>query len=772
MMTQHQVAEAIAKLDEKSLTQDLLIPLVQLIHPGRTEYTHSATEAGRDVVSFGKDSLGRHHLVLVQAKSAKVSFGAEKFGGLYQTALIARKQGITTESGQKLIPHEVWLMVPFPFPENERRQVADVLSEMERESIKLIAGDELCCLIAEKIPEAASQYLSEDGNRTAALAAKLGLHSESRAFGLSADRKISDFYVSTHLAPEAHLTRDVLDGLIEVTDFEETLNFKAQELQPRTDEEMLTSQLPKPLLTFVSRSSRLRSLASEYDMRVVFRLPQRQTTVPRYTLSWSLSGCLDSELNQLEMAIRECPKVLDTSPIKIRRVCELFGKTERLLRHADIDLGCVTNVEIPQQSETIANIERTLERIQGGGRPDQEQQGQLDTLVRVAVPNPIHILELGRVVLVEGGPGYGKTTLLRTLGTSLIAAGRRMAFVFCHSIDPKLARSTLSEIVRKCDAGNQYREGVPKDTILILDGLDECPFDLSDKILRPSDHFASIVVSCRTAFDTELREQCLHVGVAPFSSEDRRNFFRKWFAGDQALQEKAHQLISKYPDIDEHTHLPLVATILAALIERQHEPKTRAEIYSQRLDLLLERWDKARGVQRLEVNEPDVKRRFLQQLAFNIHDLDDRTRLFPLDQIELAYETSLGGRGYKLRFEDVLQDLIVGNGLLIQERKGVFSLGHLSFQEHLAGEFLARTKTVSQLSEYLADDWWNEPLNFWASIKGDLTEFIEQLVSEDALESHALQIAEMLRYAPYTSPGARDSTLDLAKWAGHRAMRE
>ena len=99
-------------------------------------------------------------------------------------------------------------------------------------------------------------------------------------------------------------------------------------------------------------------------------------------------------------------------------------------------------------------------------------------------------------------------------------------------------------------------------------------------------------------------------------------------------------------------------------------------------------------------------------------------------------------------------------------------MGHPSFQEHLAGEFLARTKTVSQLSEYLADDWWNEPLNFWASIKGDLTEFIEQLVSEDALESHALQIAEMLRYAPYTSPGARDSTLDLAKWAGHRAMRE
>ena len=79
----------------------------------------------------------------------------------------------------------------------------------------------------------------------------------------------------------------------------------------------------------------------------------------------------------------------------------------------------------------------------------------------------------------------------------------------------------------------------------------------------------------------------------------------------------------------------------------------------------------ARGVQRLEVNEPDVKRRFCSSLhsTFTIlmigHD-------YSLDQIELAYETSLGGRGYKLRFEDVLQDLIVGNGLLIQERKGVF----------------------------------------------------------------------------------------------------
>ena len=182
-----------------------------------------------------------------------------------------------------------------------------MLFEMERESIKLIAGDELCCLIAEKFLKQPVSIFLKTGNRTVALAAKLGLHSESRAFGLSADRKISDFYVSTHLAPEAHLTRDVLDGLIEVTDFEETLNFKAQELQPRTDEEMLTSQLPKPLLTFVSRSSRLRSLASEYDMRVVFSAATTTNYCSALHPFLVAVRVLDSELNQLEMAIRECP---------------------------------------------------------------------------------------------------------------------------------------------------------------------------------------------------------------------------------------------------------------------------------------------------------------------------------------------------------------------------------------------------------------------------------------------------------------------------------
>jgi len=78
------------------------MPLIEKIHPGKIEYTHSANEAGRDLVSFGSDSLNRSHILCIQVKAKQISYGAS-FGKVQETTKLAKEVGITIENGSPLV---------------------------------------------------------------------------------------------------------------------------------------------------------------------------------------------------------------------------------------------------------------------------------------------------------------------------------------------------------------------------------------------------------------------------------------------------------------------------------------------------------------------------------------------------------------------------------------------------------------------------------------------------------------------------------------------
>jgi len=74
----------------------------------------------------------------------------------------------------------------------------------------------------------------------------------------------------------------------------------------------------------------------------------------------------------------------------------------------------------------------------------------------------------------------------------------------------------------------------------------------------------------------------------------------------------------------------------------------------------------------------------------------------------------------------------------------------------------------SEAAARFGDDWWREPLNFYACIKGDITEFADRLLDQREFGGASRQLTEMLKYAPYTSAGIveafgeyREEDLDL-----------
>ena len=177
------------------------------------------------------------------------------------------------------------------------------------------------------------------------------------------------------------------------------------------------------------------------------------------------------------------------------------------------------------------------------------------------------------------------------------------------------------------------------------------------------------------------------------------------------------------------------------------EPTTKSEIYRHRLRLLLGDWDNAKGVARNEIG-PHLKMRFLKALAFYAHSKSQR--YIGKNDLMDVYCSALGAKGYQVTLDDLLEELVTANGVLDQEGND-YTFGHLSFQEHLAGEYIAENLTTGKIAQLIGNDRWIESLRFYAGIKGDITDLINYF--EDAEETHlyAMTLSDLANHAPYTT---------------------
>jgi hypothetical protein len=179
----------LGKLEESELINMVLYPLLEIIHPGRLEFTHSTNEAGRDIISYGKSIIDRDDILCVQVKANNVSYGSQFQTKVVAPAELAKKEGVTLQNGTQIFPNEVWFITSTPFPSSKRILVADTLKELERKNIKFIPGEELCQLIIEKMPNLATQLLEYNNNNIISIISEFSKHSDGIAFNLDPQKK-------------------------------------------------------------------------------------------------------------------------------------------------------------------------------------------------------------------------------------------------------------------------------------------------------------------------------------------------------------------------------------------------------------------------------------------------------------------------------------------------------------------------------------------------------------------------------------------------------
>lgn len=276
--------------------------------------------------------------------------------------------------------------------------------------------------------------------------------------------------------------------------------------------------------------------------------------------------------------------------------------------------------------------------------------------------------------------------------------------------------------------------------ILLLDGLDESSSRTRRAFVRDAvAAFASrypnsrIVLTCRILSYQDSRWQIPDfpaVKLAPLDDKKIDRFITAWYddlahsgtlcSGDEGARLAARlQAAVRRPDLRRMASNPLLLTVMTLVHTHKGElPEARAKLYEEAVDILLWRWEQIKTGDAGEA--PDVRallaragrkemdlKRVLWHLAFEAQlRIGGSGESAATDIEENLLRKALAGLhpGNDLNWvEQILQAVKHRTGLLIERSPEVLAFPHRSFQEYLAGSFLAAqpkfARTAARLSE-------------------------------------------------------------------------
>jgi predicted NACHT family NTPase len=353
-------------------------------------------------------------------------------------------------------------------------------------------------------------------------------------------------------------------------------------------------------------------------------------------------------------------------------------------------------------------------------------------------------------LMVLGKPGSGKTTFLQSIAISCNLGTFKPDCVpifvslknFAEDIRGRTQISLLNylhEYFKSFGISEQEMTTVFSQgkALILLDGLDEVGGENSDEIIKNIRYFIDnyyrnkIIITCRIAAQHYKFQGFTEVEIADLTKLQIAAFANKWFLAVAknspiAAQALAHKFMQKLElaenlQILELATTPILLNLTCLLFQFAEDfPTQRSELYKQGLELLLVRWDEARGIKRDQIYRdlsllhkikllsyvaastfsqgnyllPEAKMRqligeYLRHLPQGITDAD-------------ALEIESGA---------VLKAIEAQHGLLIERARGIYSFSHLTFHEYFTAREIvanANTQTLQEFVTHLNEKRWRE----------------------------------------------------------------
>jgi len=449
---------------------------------------------------------------------------------------------------------------------------------------------------------------------------------------------------------------------------------------------------------------------------------------------------------------------IDTLVQKVRQHCHnkiqmLYGKMQLLDISQPVDIDNLY-VDVNILEEIVSQQWRELSDLLQGFNPaaDDFDRLGLGKVRQQRVSGLKAVTEHSRL-MVLGKPGAGKTTFLKHIAIECNRGkfqANRIPIFIPLKIFAEDARGAgdfgilqyIHQEFASCGIGERsVTEEVLSQGrgLILLDGLDEVPEEDSDEVVRQIRWFARnyfnnpFIITCRIAAHKYRfkDEGFTDVEVADFNDKQIEDFAKNWFVAFAKEQEEkglalACEFIEKLnrPEngqIRELAVTPILLNLTCLVFQFVADfPSKRSKLYEQGLDILLRRWDEAKGIQRDKVyRDLDVehKKELLSQVAAIMFEWGDY--FFEQDKIQQAIAdylrtlpNAITDRA-RLQWdsESVLKSIEAQHGLLVERARGIYSFSHLTFQEYFTARYFVESsgsQALEKLTNHITEKRWRE----------------------------------------------------------------
>ncbi|MDP9794243.1 hypothetical protein J2S43_002755 [Catenuloplanes nepalensis] len=360
------------------------------------------------------------------------------------------------------------------------------------------------------------------------------------------------------------------------------------------------------------------------------------------------------------------------------------------------------------------------------------------------------------VLALLGGPGSGKTTVLRRMAyqAAAVRRGRRRSTPVMLALrdhapaiieDPALTLPTLlrtampdREVAEP--AGWWARKLRDGDCLILLDGLDEiaraedrtavsCWIEQQISVYPRNDY---VVTSRPLGYETARITGADVLWVRPFNDGQVTLFLRNWYLAterratggtgpDVTLRAEQHaadllERLAAAPALYDLTVNPLLLTMIANVHRyRGALPGSRAELYGEICQVMLYRRQEAKKLQpTVDIPGAD-KETLLAHLAYTM--MSRRVRDLPREALLAALQPRLARLPGDVAGEDFLTD-VANNGLLVEREHQVYAFAHHTFGEYLAARHIVTGNHARTLIRNVDDTWWRETTLLYLALPG------------------------------------------------------